>query len=348
MTPQREFPEGQVPLLSFEGTSIECGEQLGVAWQHPLRLAAETARGRFVPWWWKGKGGVAAELVEQIAPHLVDLYRGMARGAEIPEELCYSAAVTHPLEACTSFAVHKDLTLDQVGISGQTKDTSFARTPLYQVLRLKPSDAPGYLALTYPGDLLGYGFAATGMSIFRNSLYVTPPRKSGALTFDAFGLLALFSKSLDSVIELAKQQGVRCVAHCAIADSNGRGLGFELGDGEVEIIPGRDGLYAHANHTVAARFKPWVTAANDATQRKGASEHRDRRLYELMEQDRGRLTPQLMMQKLSDHANYPASICSHRDRDYHTTSAVVVEPTRGRLHVTRGAPCQNWPVTYQL
>ena len=64
--------------------------------------------------------------------------------------------------------------------------------------------------------------------------------------------------------------------------------------------------------------------------------------------NRGRLTPQIMLQNLSNHENYPLSICSHRDKEYHTTACVIAEPTRGLLHVARGAPCQNWPVTYKL
>lgn len=102
-----------VPLLSFEGTSFECGEQLGFAWQHALRESARIAQvRRFTPWWWKGRGGVVADLVERIAPHLVELHRGMAKGAGIDEELCYTAAVTHPLDECTSFGIHRESTLD--------------------------------------------------------------------------------------------------------------------------------------------------------------------------------------------------------------------------------------------
>jgi hypothetical protein len=133
-----------------------------------------------------------------------------------------------------------------------------------------------------------------------------------------------------------------------VADPTGRGVGLELCQGEVEVIEGRAGLYAHGNHTVSAKLKHRVTDKDRDEERGGASAHRQSRLYELMEQNRGRLTPQLMFQNLSDHANFPLSICSHRSEEYHTSAAVVVEPSRGLLHVTRGAPCQNWPTTYRL
>lgn len=346
--PARFSPEGEVPFLNIEGTAYECGLQLGIAWYHALRENAALARDWWTPWWWKGRGGKAADLVEKIAPHLVDIYRGMAEGAGIDESVCGYARIAAPREACTSFGVHKDLTTDGAAISGQTKDTSLGRTYFYQVLRLKPKDAPGFLTLTYPGELLGHGFAETGMSLFRNTLYVTPTQRGGALSFDAFGLLTLLARDLDSAIAMTRSHGVRLVAHAAVADASGRTVGFELCQGDLEIIEARDGLYAHANHAVGASFRPRETESDRVNHQAGASEHRQQRLYELMEPDRGRLTPQLMLRNLSDHANYPQSICCHRERDYHTTACVIAEPTRGLLHVTRGAPCQNWPTTYRL
>ncbi|MBI4027242.1 MAG: hypothetical protein HY360_19815 [Verrucomicrobia bacterium] len=355
----RYSPEGNVPLLSFEGSSFECGQQLGLAWQHSLKLNAAAAKGRWIPWWWKGRGGIAAAMVARVAPHLVDLIRGMAAGAGIDESLCGYSPIAAPLgpehpgmgglESCTSFAIHPDQTLDGHAISGQTKDTGFHRTSFYQVLRLKPNDAPGHLTLTYPGELLGHGFAQTGMSLFRNSLFATPRKKSAAkLSFDAFGLLALFSRRLDDVIEMARRHRVQTVAHITVAEASGQTAGFEFCDGRMQIIPARKGIYAHANHVVGGKLKPLENAGDRKTSAAGASSRRQKRLYELMEQNRGRLTPQIMLQNLSDHENYPLSICAHRDKESHTTACVIAEPTRGLLHVTRGAPCQNWPITYRL
>jgi isopenicillin-N N-acyltransferase-like protein len=344
----RWSPEGHVPLLSFAGTSFECGQQLGMAWQHALKLNAERARGRWTPWWWKGRGGVTADEVERTAPHLVDLFRGMAAGAGIEEELCGCSPISAPLASCTSFGIHRDQTVDGHALAGQTKDAGRSRTFLLQVVRLKLSDAPGYLTLTYPGELFGHGFTETGMSLFRNSLYVTPREPGGELPYDAFGLLTLFSRGIEEAAERAQRHGVRIVGHVAVTEASGHTVGFELCQGHAQFIPGRDGLFAHANHVVSPELLPLVSDRDRETQAAGASEHRERRLYELLEQNRGRLTPQLMLHNLADHEQYPLSICCHRELEYYTCAAVVVEPTRGLLHVTRGNPCQNWPVTYGL
>ncbi|MBI4023594.1 MAG: hypothetical protein HY360_01345 [Verrucomicrobia bacterium] len=98
-TAHRFAPEGTIPLLSFEGTSFDCGQQLGLAWQHSLKLNANAAKGRWPPWWWKGRGGIAANLVERVAPHLIDLIRGMAAGAGIDESLCGYSPIAAPRDA---------------------------------------------------------------------------------------------------------------------------------------------------------------------------------------------------------------------------------------------------------
>jgi hypothetical protein len=75
------------------------------------------------------------------------------------------------------------------------------------------------------------------------------------------------------------------------------------------------------------------------------------RLRELLEAERGRLTAQRAMMCLADHSHYPWGLCRHpadAEPGFRTTAAVVVEPTRGLLHVTRGNPCSNWPTTYAL
>jgi len=67
--------------------------------------------------------------------------------------------------------------------------------------------------------------------------------------------------------------------------------------------------------------------------------------------ERGRLTPQKILMLLADHTHYPRGICKHTvgDNRYTGTSGVVIaEPTRGKLHVVRGNPCCNWPVTYTV
>ena len=75
------------------------------------------------------------------------------------------------------------------------------------------------------------------------------------------------------------------------------------------------------------------------------------RLQELLNKEVdnvGKISPARSLQLLGDHENYPFSICRHNDGDIETTAAVVVEPAKRTLHVVRGNPCMNWPVSYTI
>jgi isopenicillin-N N-acyltransferase like protein len=54
-----------------------------------------------------------------------------------------------------------------------------------------------------------------------------------------------------------------------------------------------------------------------------------------------------------DHENRPGSICRHANGDpgtgfWETVFSVIIEPSAGRMHVSRGTPCQRPYETYVL
>jgi len=338
--PKRESPEGAVPLIDVEGTAYDAGVMLGYAWADTLKLDASRWPEGAVSWWMDKR---FRKLVSRYAPHLPDLYKGMAKGAGVPEDR--TGTPVAPKEgSCTSFTIQPSASLDGQPISGQTKDTPISRSFRYQVLRLELTDAPSALTLTYPGWLFGHGFVAGGCSIFRNSLYVEAGE--GLLPYFVWGLLALHSRTVEQAIELAKEHGVRDPAHCTVADEHGGAIGIEMGRGGIAAVKPRRGIYTHANAVVSGeRLKKHEKKAEQYLQ---DSLHRQERLRSNLEPDRGRLTAQLAFMALCDHEGYPRSVCRHESRNSLTSAAVVAEPTRGLLHVSRGAPCQNWPVTYSL
>lgn len=335
--------EGFVPVLDASGTPYEAGVVLGHAWKESLHLAAATLPAGETPWWMDRRLG---RLVSRIAPHLPDLYRGMAKGAGIPERRCVDAAPGGPTpipDGCTSFAIQPSATLDGIPISGQSKDTPPSQQFRFVVVRLRLTGAPSLLTLTYAGCLWGHGFATGGCAIFRNSLYAG--ESDGLLNYDAWGLLAQHCRRVDEVIELTRRHGVRTHAHCAVADEKGGVAGIEIAQGGVAVLRPRRGIYTHANRVVSGerlrRFEPLTPLRRNSLER-------ETRLRERLAGDHGRLTPQLAFMALCDHTRHPLSICRHEAPRCITTSVVVVEPTRRRLHCTRGNPCRHWPRTYSL
>jgi isopenicillin-N N-acyltransferase-like protein len=214
---------------------------------------------------------------------------------------------------------------------------------------MRIQDGPAILVLAYPGEILGYGLWSTGMSLFRNSLHSRTGAAQG-LTMVQWGLLALAGNTVDEAAALAGKHGLAGSGNFLLSDAQGRSIAVEFNAGGVSVIPAANGVATHANHPEGHETAPFEQFPDE--QRRRDSRRRGQLLRELLEAERGRLTPQKALMCLADHTHYPWGICNHlipeRTPPRCTTAAVVAEPARGRLHVTRGNPCANWPATHSM
>lgn len=329
--------DGSVPLLDVEGTVESCGQQLGYVWREALQLQAARRGNAGAPWWQDAR---FKKLVDRHAPYLPTLFSAMADGAGLQAQQIDAPVLGRPATGCTSFAISPSATAHGEPISGQTKDTPIDRQFRFVVLRLKPQGAAETLTLTYPGEVLGQGFTRGGCSVFRNALNAGA---GSGLPFFAWGILAQRCPSVEDVEAMTRDYGIDEGGHCTVADEHGGVLGVENGRAGVRFLRPERGLYIHANASLCME-----RCENDLGDYEIDSPIREVRMRELFERDLGRLTPQLAYAAMTDHANHPTSLCRHQGRHAMTTAAVVAEPTRGLLHVTRGNPCQNWPHTYRL
>jgi len=314
---------------------------LGCTWKDTLTLDADRAESDRA--WWKDRRLRA--LISKYAPHLPDVYRGMASGAGVPEHLVSWRSPVEERGACTSFAIAPGASLDGTPISGQAKDVSRRRGLQLLVLRVKMTDAPSMLTLTYPGWLFGHGFVKGGTSIFRNSLYVEG--RDRGLPYAIWGILALHCHTVADVMELTREHGISGAAHVTVSDEEGGIIGIENGRGGPAFLKPKRGIYTHANCVISGKRMLRYERGDPVFHRED-SLHRTARLRTRLEADRGRLTAQLAYGALCDHEGYPVSLCRHESLGAMSSANVIAEPTGGLLHVTRGTPCQNWPRTYRL
>ena len=344
----RQVPPGTVPLLAVEGTAYDCGREYGelVRERYPFHTNYRERRA-----WWKELAPEVKALYERRAPHLFDLFQGLSDGIGPANEPAPSAAPVSEAGGCTSFGVSGSVTLDGEPFSGQTKDTQTQSAYRYVVLRMRIKDAPTILVLAYPGEVLGYGMWSTGMSIFRNSLYSQAGAEQG-LPMDTWGLLMLAGSSVHDGLDLARRFGVANSGNCLISDPQGESLSVEFNVGGVSAVPAREGIATHGNHAEGAETRPFAAyVGKEGRSEEENSRYRMHGFWHLLHAESGRLTPQRAFAALADHTYYPQGTCRHwvdGKPGMETTAAVVVEPTKGLLHVVRGQPCANWPVTYTV
>lgn len=331
----------KIKLVSVAGTSRECGRALGEVWRKAIRSVSSDQTGR--PQWWREKA--FAKVVERHVPHLPELYEGLAEGAKVPPRKLVIPTPSDLFAGCTSFAVAASHTVDGRLLCGQTKDTPLSRLASYQVLKMKPTDAPALLTLTYPGMLFGHGFINGGCSVFRNSLHAREPRR-GKLPYQVWGLLALYCRRVADVVSLLERHGVREPFHCTVCDSEDEICGIENGRGGSVLLHPRQGIYVHANHVESKSGIQIDTSARPVFL--ASSKARSKILRPALVRHGTKLTPRLTMASLASHEGFPKSVCNHESEQFCTSAAIVAEPASGRLWVTAGPPCEAAAIEYCL
>ena len=356
-----------LPKITLHGSPFEVGRQFGEQarpriLRHLANQKAAFARLRPKnPLWWRNEIGRFLPTYETFAPHMVAEMQGCAQGADVTPEEIYllnirdeilSSLRPEATEGCTSFGCSGDLTLGQTPILGQTKDTAAISQDLYVVTATYQRGRPNLLQMPYAGEFGVFGLSSSGMAILGNALYVRG-RPAGTLPLSLFRRLVLESETVDEVIALVGKHGVATAGSLTIGDASGRVVAIEISDHGHGVVEARDGILTHANHIIAPHLAKYE--AYEEPER-GWSYHRQARLADLLNAERGRLTAPLAMRCLMDHAGYPHSVCRHPQLgadsdaagDLQTTASIVVEPKLGKLHAIRGFPCQGWTATYSF
>jgi isopenicillin-N N-acyltransferase-like protein len=150
-------------------------------------------------------------------------------------------------------------------------------------------------------------------------------------------------KSLAGVRRLL--DGTRTVqpGNAVMADGDGNIADVELTPERAVWLDPTDGFFVHTNHFLGA---PYANRA-DLPPILEDSVPRLERITSLVRQAGPKLDVEKLKSILSDHENYPVSICRHAERMC-TSASLIAEPERGLMHVCAGNPCDGDFVTYQV
>jgi isopenicillin-N N-acyltransferase-like protein len=112
--------------------------------------------------------------------------------------------------------------------------------------------------------------------------------------------------------------------------------------GDFDVTYGLDGILAHTNNYLSRHMRLIEKASDELI----ASRVRYNRTYRLLRSQRGKLSLKSIQSILSDHVNYPQSICNHilesdppLERQA-TIASLIMDLTSRTMHVAWGTPCQ--------
>jgi len=340
------------PELTVAGSPRDMGRQIGDGAREQIRgfcaIALERVN-RTVAVSRKSAFEIAAAsipLAEGYAPDMVEELRGTADAAGVSLEELMLLQVRNQLKpdmagGCTSFSLAKTLRAGR--IVAQNWDNDPALDPFTIVLTRRPTGRPAFTTLTQAGLIAYIGFNDAGIGLCLNTL-PAPSRKLGVPHY--FLVRGIYeARSLDQAVA-AVRRGERAIpANSMLTTPQGPAdLEVTLDDVHVLTDPVR---VTHTNHC----RHPDLAAINGQFPELIQSHARQARIDALLETADGGVDA--VKQILRDHTGSPQSICRHANDDpqfgfWQTVFSVIIEPEAGRMHITRGNPCERPFEVYRL
>jgi isopenicillin-N N-acyltransferase-like protein len=195
-----------------------------------------------------------------------------------------------------------------------------------------------------PGELGGTGLNGHGVCVFANTLWsqsgrawMAPPVLRRAI---------LECATADEAVTRVRGMEGPAVGNYLVIDRLGSIRNLEVLPQRLAVHAQDSGVYAHANHCLDERLKPYEKTPSPSP----GSEGRRSCLQRALEREAGELAVEPLTRMLADHSGSPEAVCRHAlgPKDLETSAALIAEPEDGRLHISYGPPCEGNFALYSL
>lgn len=337
--------------ITVSGSPRELGRQIGEAARSEVRGFCEVALERVNKTMSVSRESamkvVAGSIpfVEAYRPDLLEELRGTAEAATVTLEDLMLLQIRNQLHpdadaGCTSLSIAAVASSDGHAIVAQNWDNDPVLDEFTIMLTRRPTDRPALLTATQAGLISYLGFSETGIGACVNTL-PAPARDLGVPHY--FILREIYeATSLDEAVRAVSRAHRAIPANIMLATPDGP-ADLEVTIEDVHVLRAEDaGYVTHTNHCV----HPDLRCNNDTFPELIESHPRISRLNTLLGMHGRKLACEDVQRVLSDHDNHPRSICRHEnDHPQHghwtTVFSMVIQPTRNRMYVTRGTPCDH-------
>lgn len=290
---------------------------------------------------------------QEYTPRYVEELTGMAEavGVELDDLMvlnCVEALTSDALHlGCTSIAISAERTGNSHVLVGHNEDWLPEDEDNVYLIHAVPDDEPPFLAMTYGGMLPNIGFNAAGIAQCCDSVYPSDVRVGVPRVFVSRAVLGAqrLSEAIRRVLIRWRAAGYNHL----IADRNGELYNIEVSARHFATIYGIEGYLAHTNNYLTTRMKQHEARTEDLISSRVRVNRATRLLHNL-----GQHSIETLKTILSDHVNYPNSICSHTepagtplDRQK-TVCSLIMDLTALEMHVCRGSPCEGSYHTFYL
>jgi len=341
----------EIPVLEAKGTHFEVGQQIGTALRKPLQTSYEKITGDLPAGiTWKEmlyQSSLYLTHSRAVYPRLVEELEGIAAGAEIPfehvflsmcEELWEQGSWMYPnlrlSKGCTDMAARGKATVGGATLLAHTNDLSPQAVENLVILKVQAGDEPEFIGVSCGGVGISAGYNAAGISMTGNQVNANDTRPGVPRLLMVRAILAARNlyQAMDACLLPQRASNYNNI----IANPEGEVYSMEGSATECEPIYINDDILAHANHYTSPTMYKYEIDRNDIS----GSVLRHNRAMRLLRENYGNLSPELFKKLLSDHANYPSSICKHEGESV-TVFSIIINLNELRAWIGRGFPCQT-------
>ena len=335
--PLKEIP---VPVIHVKGTHYEVGRQIGA--QLKSNLVQEVADMKKNKDWErvKAEAGLFLQYSRKYVPEYVAEVQGAADAAGLELEDLFPSVCEEIgsggyefTKGCSDLIASNDVTEDGSVIAAHNNDTGVSTQEKVTIIHYQVDDEPEIIAVGYGGLGISVGYNAAGISLTGNQVDSNDMRVGVPRFLLVRKILAArrIGQAIDAAILKERASNYNQV----ITDANGEIYSIEGSATDYAPIYATDGYLVHTNHFVAPWMRKFELDPNAIT----GSIVRYNRGTRLLKNNLHKLNAEKMKQFLSDHVNFPGSICSHGER-VKTTFSVIINLNTLTMLLARGNPCE--------
>lgn len=352
----------KIKVVTASGSPYQIGYQHGLAAAEEVRFSIDTYQQMFLNYshltWVEAKKRSQAYVpyIKEFDPTLLEEMAGIADGAQVTLEdiLALNARSEvvmmqgESLDGCTSFASVGAASAEGKAWLAQNWDWKGSQLDSVILLKIKPEQGPEILMVTEAGILGKIGFNSAGLGVCLNALGTQGAPQGVPLHVVLRGILGC-EKISDAIGTI---NGVKnaCAANYLVAHKNGEAVDIEKAPTDFDVFYAEKDYLAHSNHFLSSKLQVVDTSrlmAPDSFIRVG-------RANKLLARAYGRIDGETIKKILTDHVEYPDSICRHDDPldqpqfRMCTVFSVMMNLSEATMFLAKGKPCETSYQEYVL
>lgn len=344
-------------LVCLSGSSKERGLQYGIQCSEEISRNIEFYQKMFSDYGinWEQAKSIALKFISPIKtyyPHALEEMDGIAQGSSFSFEdiltlNCRSEILFARPDGCSSVGVLPELSENGHTLLGQTWDWLKPAYDKTVILKGEESDGTKTLSCVEAGILGGKGLNSHGIGVCLNAL--STGRGKIGVPLHLIYRKILQQNSISNALDAIAQADRAGCGNFALGSKEGFLMCVEYTSDNFDVIMPVNEVMCHTNHYQSCWLAPQDVFKGQLTDT-FVRLNRMKRFF----LNKKKVSQDDIWSILSDHANFPDSVCSHEDpadpegKRLCTVYAILMDLNEQKLRFSEGNPCSGRIKEYSL